>query len=244
MDCERQDADVVNTQEENACPICQRNTTKWSSLREVIDKSRQWLEGHPSAPWDYPGSNNLKQMLTEACDFAATMLECAIYGRTAPAYANFRCLLERAHLAMHFVSRNNVGWEYQSMARRQESLSRLVGNIPLGERGWPKEHLSGIAYWNRSPDDEKPATMRKHTQYDSDIGKMPSPMREWYEASSMYVHPTFMGEQNIGRILQKNEVDALVSAGHMYLCFISLAACQFELAMKNANPESAQSTDT
>ena len=212
---------TINPNEDATCLVCSEDRTIALSLREAIKESREWLETHPHVAGDFPNINGLKLMLSEACDFAATMLDCITIGRTAPAYANFRCMLERAHLAMHFASRDNVGWEYQSMARRQESLSRLITHTPLNEREWPKEYLDAIRRWNCQPDDGKPTSMQRHTKYDPNIEKMPPPMHEWYEVCSMYVHPTFMGEQNIGRGLRQSEIDALTFTGHGYFCIIS-----------------------
>ena len=231
----QQDANATDFRQRVVCLVCSRDRTVALSLREAIKESRQWIEAHPHAGGDFPSSNNLKQMLTEACDFAETMLDCITIGRTAPAYANFRCLLERTHFAQHFLSRENVTWEYQSMARRQEALSRLLNHVSPEEQGWIKEHLSAIRRWNASPDsDGKPTTMQRHTRYAPDLPEMPSHMRDWYEVSSLYVHPTYMWEQNIGRILSESEMGALTSMGHGYFCLVSFATRGVDLAVSIA----------
>ena len=218
-------AEAASVHDDKVCLVCSRDSTLWSSLREVIAESRQWLETHPPVSGDYPSSNNLKQMLIEACDFAATTLDCVIVGRVAPMYTNFRCLLERAHYAIHFVSRDNAMWEYQSIARQQEAIDRQLSHTPSGEREWAKERLAGIRHWNRQPDEDgKPTSMGKHTKYAPGMEEMNPHMRSWYEASSLHVHPTYMWEKNIGRPFLENETEAVVVQAHMYLCLISLSA--------------------
>ena len=166
-DSNQRNADSADIQDDKTCLICSRNAALWPSLRETITESRRWLEAHPVVSGDYPHINNLKQMLTEACDFASTMLDCIIIGRVAPTYANFRCLLERAHYAIHFVLRDNAMWEYQSMARQQEALDRQLGHAQSEDREWIKKRLASIRYWNRQPDENgKPISMSKHTKYD------------------------------------------------------------------------------
>ena len=207
---------------DKACPICLRDRTTALSLRKVIDESRQWLETHPHVAGDVPSVNCLKQMLTEACDFAITMLDCITLGRTAPAYTNFRCLLERAHYATYLPFRDNVMWEYQGMARQQEVLSRLLNHVPPEEQEWIKERLASIRSWNARPGEHgKPKSLEGHTKYDIGIRKMPPLMQDWYETGSLYVHPTYMWESNIGRGLSQSEIDALTSTGHGYLCLVS-----------------------
>ena len=221
MSKERQDTKEANFHEGMACFICSRDITLALSLREVIRESRQWLETHPHIAGDIPSINGLKQMLTEACDFAATMLDCIIIGRTAPAYANFRCLLERARFAMYFAFRDNAMWEYQSMATQQEVLSRLLNHIPPQEQGWIKERLASIRTWNARPDEHgKPKSLERHTKYDPGMEKMQPQMQDWYDTASLYVHPTYMWEGNIGRGLSKSEVEALTSTGHGYVCLV------------------------
>ena len=218
---EQQDAKLKVNHADRACPVCLRDRAIALSMRKVIGESRHWLETHPHVAGDSPVINCLKQMLTEACDFAVTMLDCITVGRTAPAYTNFRCLLERAHYARYFWSRDNVMWEYRSMARQQEVLSRLLNHVPPEEQEWIKERLATIRSWNARPGEHgKPKSLEGHTKYEIGIGKMPPLMQDWYETGSLYVHPTYMWESNIGRGLGQSEIDALTSTGHGYLCLV------------------------
>ena len=211
------------------CLVCLKDRTIALSMRKVIDESRQWLEIHPHVAGDSPSINCLKQMLTEACDFAATMLDCITVGRTAPAYTNFRCLLERARQATYFPFRDNVMWEYQSMARQQEVLSRLLNHVPPEEQEWIKERLASIRSWNTRPGEHgKPKSLEGHAKYETGIGKMAPLMQVWYETGSLYVHPTYMRENNIGRGLSQSEIDALTSTGHGYLCLVSFTTRLFD----------------
>ena len=215
------------------CFLCSRDLALQSSLRASIDDSRNWFRAHPVIAGDFPVANNIKQALWEGCDFAATVLDCVTRRRVAPAYANFRCLMERMHYAFYFVRAEGAEWEYDSMARRQKALDRKLGQGPPEDREWVKQYLEGIRHWNRHPDDDKPRSMRKHTTYSLDVGEMAPVLREWYDAFSMHVHPTYKGEGDVGRELMDNEVNFLVPQSHLMLCAISWVARTIDEAVSD-----------
>ena len=118
------------------CPICSKSMTDQNVLYTLVKESKIWLAAHPHADGDPPVCDNTKQMLHEGGDFAAVILECLTNGRVVPAYANLRHLIERAYAGLSLAYADNVKWEYQSMARRQQLLDRrLQGSIPEHREG-------------------------------------------------------------------------------------------------------------
>ena len=216
--------DNERIRESKPCMVCARDPFLRESLEANIAESQEWLAEHPARAGDWPAVNNIKQMLSEGLDFASTVLDSVTGRRVAPAYANFRCLIERAHLTQYFFSPGEANWEYQSQARRQEALDRRMKQDIPGEKEWIKEYMEGIRIWNRQPDTEKPTPMRRHTAYGFDAGEMLPVMRGWYEAFSMHVHPTYKGEDDIGRALTDDEIALFIPNTHRLLCMISVAA--------------------
>ena len=120
------------------------------------------------------------------------------------------------------------------MARQQQLLDRQVQDAPPEEREWRKQRLQGIRHWNRQPDENgKPLSMRKPSAYEPSWEDMDPWMREWYEACSLYVHPTFRGEQDVGRSFAAGEATKITRAAHGYLCFIAYTAAVLEAALKD-----------
>ena len=217
-----------------ACLVCSRDVALKESLYASIDDSRSWLITQPSVAGDFPSASNIKQMLSEGCDFASVVLDCVVRKRVAPAYANLRCLLERMRYVLFFVCTEDAKWEYQSMARQQETLDRKMGRGSPEDLKWVKQRLESIRHWNRQPEEDgKPVSMRRHSTYKPNLGEMPPNIQEWYEFCSLYVHPTYMGEQNIGRTLADEEADSLISLSHRLLCTISFVARGFEEAIRD-----------
>ena len=219
------------------CPTCSRDMTLRDSLRASIADSREWLHNHPHASGDFPAVSNVKQMLLEGCDFASVVLDCVINDRVVPAYANFRCLLERAHHAILQTWAEGAKWEYQSVARQQEILDRKLGRASSPEdQEWIKQRLASIRHWNRQPDEDgKPMSMRKHPTYKFDPGEMYPRIREWYDLCSMYVHPTFWGDQNVGRSFLEGETEKLVREVHLRLCSTAFFGFIFVDAVQNTD---------
>ena len=207
------------------CPSCSKDMTLQESLRWSIDIARGWFAAHPCCGTDAPSLNNIKQMLTEGCDFASVVADCVVNGQVVPAYANLRHLMERAHYTLYFLFTDGVAWENQSVARKQQILERKMQNASSQEQTWVEEFLEKIRYWNRQPDEDgKPAPMRKPRAYKFDSGDMRPHMKEWYDSCSHFVHPTYSGIQNVGRPFLEGEANRLVREAHLYLC-ASIALC-------------------
>ena len=216
------------------CPLCSRVLVLPESLCSLVENSQHWLSDHPPVSGDLPSSNNIKQMLSEGYDFASVVLKCVEEQRVAPAYANFRCVLERLHHTLYFIRAEDANWEFQSMARQQETLDRKLGRGLPEDREWVMQRLGIIRHWNRQPDENgKPISMRKHKAYGLDVGEMLPNLREFYEVCSLFVHPTYTGEQNVGRTLAEEEADFLISQSHLYVCCMLLVARSLDAAIRD-----------
>ena len=228
-------ADTSGVSQLNQCPRCSRDMTLRESLSTSIGEVKNWLAAHPYVGGDLPLLNNIKQMLMEGCDFASVVIWCIDGGRVVPAYANFRLFIDRWHLADYFARRSNdVSWEYQSMARIQQVLDRKMQDAPPKDRKWIKRRLKSIWNWNRKPHDGgKPMSMRKPGDYHFDPGPMPPQVKEWRERCSQFVHPTFNGEQDVGRRFIEDEADTIIREVHWQLCFTLLYAQVFEDQIPN-----------
>ena len=214
----------------NTCYRCSRDMTLQESLQASIDESRDWLVTHPYSNGSWPSLNNVKQMLTEGCDFASILLYCMDAGLVTPAYANFRCLLERLHYAIYFATvSEGAEWEHHGMSKTQQELHRFSQRYEVSteDSEWLKGRLAGIRQWNRQPtrsDKEKPTTMRKPKAYSFDPGPRHPAMEGWYERCSAFVHPTYSTSANVGRRFQDNEIKVATGTAHVYLCSIALIA--------------------
>ena len=205
------------------CPTCARDVTLRESLRESIQDSRSWFAAHPCSDGDFfPAVNNIKQMLAEGCDFASVVLDCSGDDRVVPTYANLRCLLDRMQCAISLLFADGAGWEFKSMARQQQLLDRKLQNAAPVDRDWVKRYLESIRHWNRQPDENgKPTSLRQPAVYKFKEAGIIHPLsREWYEVCSLYVHPTYSGEQNVGRGFLEGEVNVLIRNAHLFMRII------------------------
>ena len=217
------------------CPVCSRDLALHESLLAVVDNSRAWLSTHPYDTSGFPSLNNVKQMLMEGCDFASAISYCVTNGLIASTFATFRCLLERVHYAIYFLEfPHDANWEHHGMAKLQGEANRWMqqnAQFP-GDLEWAKKYLASIRNWNRGPDDDPhPTTMGKPRSYRFDIGDMYPAMQLWYDRCSDFVHPTYPGNQNVGRALSGNEADAVIHTAHIYLCTIAQMAYKLETLM-------------
>ena len=217
------------------CPMCSRAITLRESLSMSIDEVKNWLAAHPYTGGDLPLLNNIKQMLMEGCDFASVVIWCIDGGRVVPAYANFRLFIDRWHFADYFARRSNdVSWEYQSMARIQQVLDRKMQDAPVEDQEWIKVRQESIRRWNRNPHDGgKPMSMRKPGDYRFDPGPVPPLVKEWRDRCSQFVHPTFNGEQDVGRRFIEDEANTIIREVHLQLCFMLRHAQVFEDGIPN-----------
>ena len=185
---------------------------------------------HEAAP---PTIDPRVAMLREECDFSTVVLDCVDAGMIVPAYASLRSVIERAHVSSCLLYADDVKWEYNSMARHQQFLDRKLQSSSLDEVGWVKESLEGIRRWNRPlGDGGKPISMRKPGFHDVGWPAMSSWMKEWYDLCSWRVHPTFWGEEDVGRAFRVDEVGEVVRVVHLCLCSTGLIVDVLERAMR------------
>ena len=208
------------------CHICSKNMGCTSDLAKLIEESYDWFSAHPPAVGEFPAFTNLQQMLIEGCDFASIILDCVAKDRVTAAYANARCLLDRCVEAVNQIYEESINWNREGMARQQNLLDNMLQDAPSHDREWMKERNAQIRRWNSQ--DGKPKRLSKPGAYRGRKSEMPAELRgvfesykeNWYDFYSLYVHPTFLGKQNIDRPFHANEINALTKETHHYLCLI------------------------
>lgn len=186
-----------------------RRRDSWSAeewideLDKVIEVGGRWLGGlPPRSEGENPAVNAAKQLAEEVCEFASSVSAAAQRSHWVSAYANLRPLVDRLFHAARFFEEpeNTVAWFYWSTAEINRLVSNALsqGSVNGGERDGMRSLLNDFRHWNRTEcgKDQKMLKPRQYAWHDISramTGEANSRLRNAFDITSTYVHPTYRG---------------------------------------------------